>query len=103
MATLPQTATHKAIAALWQRNQPQLLERLAILDRAAVAPALTPGEREEAVSTAHKLAGSLGMFGFHEGTRIARELEQKLETASEDGILPILTAELRAALFPPAS
>ena len=88
------------IAALWQRNQPQVLERLALLDQAA-SDALTPLLQQEAVATAHKLAGSLGMFGFHEGTRLARELEQLFESAQPDPArLATLTTELRRTLFP---
>ncbi len=96
------TSTQKLIAALWQRNQPQVLDRLALLDRAAAAVAtgkLTPFLRDEAAGIAHKLAGSLGMFGFHEGTRVARELELRLECSTPDATaIILLTAELRRAL-----
>ena len=95
-----QAKTQMMIAALWQRSQPQVLERLALLDRAAAGP-LTQTLQQEAAATAHKLAGSLGMFGFHEGTRIARELELQLETDSpETAQLTALTTALREALFP---
>lgn len=103
LKTMPdsaQTKTQLMIAALWQRSQPQVLERLALLDRAAAGP-LTQTLQQEAAATAHKLAGSLGMFGFHEGTRFARELEQQLETESPDPAqLTALAINLRAALFP---
>ena len=90
-----QTSIQKMIAALWQRSQPQVLERLALLDRAATEP-LKPRLRQDAVATAHKLAGTLGMFGFHEGTRLAREFEQHLETPSPDPAhLAALATELR--------
>lgn len=95
-----QSSTQMMIAALWQRNQPEVLARLALLDRAAAEP-LTPELSQQAAATAHKLAGSLGMFGFPEGTRIARALEQHLESTSPDPTrLAILTAELRQTLFP---
>ncbi len=98
-----QTKTQMMIAALWQRNQPQVLERLALLDRAATEP-LNPALQQEAAATAHKLAGSLGMFGFHEGTRLARELEHLLETDSPDQAqLAPLTSALRQTLFPTPS
>ena len=100
MEETEQSATEKMIAVLWQRNRPQILERLALLDRAAIAP-LTPQLRQESVDTAHKLAGTLGMFGFHEGTRLAREIELQLETAAPDQAhLIALAAELRQVLFP---
>jgi hypothetical protein len=41
------------------------------------------------------------MFGFHEGTRKARELEQHLEAPDvHPPTLTTLTAELRQSLFP---
>ncbi len=94
-----QSPIHKSIVALWQRNQPEILDRLAVLDRAAAS--LHPAHRAEAIATAHKLAGSLGMFGFHEGTRIARELELQLESPSPDpDAIKALSDSLRQSLFP---
>ncbi len=87
------------LAPLWQRNLPQLEARLELLDQAAAAEPLTEELRLEAQSVAHKLAGSLGMFGYHEGTRIARELEQALE-AETPAELGQLVQALRASLFP---
>ena len=105
MLDIAQSPAEKQIAALWQRNQPRILERLATLEQAAAASdsgALTPELQLEAASIAHKLAGSLGMFGFHEGTRKARELEQHLEApAVHPATLTTLTAELRQSIFPP--
>ena len=53
-------------------------------------------------STAHKLAGSLGMYGYDEGTRIAREIEVLLggEATPDAARLGDLVAELRRAVFP---
>jgi HPt (histidine-containing phosphotransfer) domain-containing protein len=98
-STQNQSPIHTSIVALWQRNQPQILDRLAVLDRAAAA--LSPAHRAEAIATAHKLAGTLGMFGFHEGTRIARELELHLESPSPDlDVIKALSDSLRHSLFP---
>lgn len=99
-----QSSTKQMIATLWLRNQPQVLERLALLERAAAASVtgtLTPELHREATVIAHNLAGSLGMFGFHEGTRKARELEQHLEApAADPHVFARLAAELRGSLFP---
>ena len=76
-------ATRKLLAGLWDKNLPTLRERLALLDaavNAAAAGTLTAEQRKEAASTAHKLAGSLGMFGYPRGTDLARALEQSFET-----------------------
>jgi HPt (histidine-containing phosphotransfer) domain-containing protein len=94
------------LAAMWLRNRPLVEERLALLDRAAAATAdggLTEELREEASHTAHKLAGSLGMYGYEEGTRIAREIEVLLGDATPDAArLGNKAAELRRAIFPGA-
>ena len=104
MHAATQSSTQQQIAALWQRNQPRILDRLALLDAAAAASSsgvLDPALQQEAAGVAHKLAGSLGMFGFHEGTRMARELEQHLEApAVHPATLTALTAKLRQAIFP---
>jgi HPt (histidine-containing phosphotransfer) domain-containing protein len=66
------------MARIWLKYLPQLGERVATLETAAVALAdgtLTKLGREEASSQAHKLAGVLGTFGLHEGTVLAREAE----------------------------
>ena len=98
--------TASLLAALWLRNLPLVEGRLALLDRAAAAiadGALTEELREEASHTAHKLAGSLGMYGYDEGTRIAREMEALLGEAAPDAArLGSLVAELRRAVFPEA-
>jgi HPt (histidine-containing phosphotransfer) domain-containing protein len=95
--------TQRLIATLWQRNRPNILDRLALLDqaaKAASAQALTPSLRAEAMAVAHKLAGSLGMFGFHDGTRMARELEVHFQCHTPDtDCLLALTIQLRQTLF----
>ena len=86
---------------IWQRNLPQTLERLDVLDLAASSDPLPEDLREQATSIAHKLAGSLGMFGFKEGTRLGRTFEQNLESGTPDrNLLSALSTELRQTLFP---
>jgi HPt (histidine-containing phosphotransfer) domain-containing protein len=96
--------TASLLAALWLRVRPIVEERLVMLDGAATAAAqglLTELQRRDAQGSAHKLAGSLGMYGYDEGTRIARQLEILLEdSAPEAGRLNGLIVELRAAIFP---
>ena len=94
--------TSQLIASLWQRLLPQTTERLALLDHAAAAATtgtLTPALHAEASAIAHKFAGSLGMFGFHEGTRLAAELEHHLDSPHPDPVaLATLTHQLRRSL-----
>ncbi len=94
---------NELLSQIWQQNLPLMRERVACLERwasQAAAVELTPGGRTEASDLAHKLAGSLGMFGYPKGTDIAREMEQLLETeASLDGARFVrLAAELRSVL-----
>ena len=93
-------AVASAIAAIWQRSQPQVRERLALLDRVASTVPLPPELKEEGRATSHKLAGSLGMFGFPEGTQLASLLEQQLEASDPDqAVLAQLALQLRTILF----
>ena len=92
------------LAQLWEKNRPIVEERLATLDRASIAAAtgtLNSDLRREAAQAAHKLAGALGMYGYEEGTRIAREIDALL-SSDVPGVshLDELTARLRMAVFP---
>lgn len=62
---------------LWQQHKSMVFERLAVLEHAAATCLeMDTAGLEEARGAAHKLAGALGTFGFHEGTELARESEQ---------------------------
>lgn len=74
-----------AIAAIWQKSIPQCRARLELLQKAAddlsTSRAIDPEQRSEALDVAHKMAGSLGMFGFSDATEHARAIEMTLEHA----------------------
>jgi HPt (histidine-containing phosphotransfer) domain-containing protein len=103
----PQAAaeTDALIAELWQRHLPTIRERLEILERisgsAAIGP-LSKGDRDEGISISHKFAGSLGMYGYRQGTEIASQMEQLFRSGSpiEPEIILSLTYQLREAIFP---
>ena len=91
------------LSRIWRQNLPIVQDRVVCLERAAehaAAGSLTPERRTEAADTAHKLAGSLGMFGYPQGTDIARAVEEHLEAPGPvlPELLLRLSAELRAAL-----
>jgi HPt (histidine-containing phosphotransfer) domain-containing protein len=96
--------TAALLAALWVKIRPMVEERLALLDAAAAAAAsgaLGETQRTEACGAAHKLAGSLGMYGYDEGTAVARKIEVLLGEAVPDAArLQALNGELRRAVFP---
>ena len=68
-----------ATSRVWEKFQGKMLGQIATLGEAAAA--LTSGNlttelQEQAKQEAHKLAGSLGIFGFMKGSRLAKELEE---------------------------
>ena len=89
-----------AIRAVWQRGKPDVLRRIGLLEEAAVAAHrgdLQEEWRRAAVREAHKLAGSLGTFGFPGGSTIARSIEELLQLPERDhdGRLTTLVAALK--------
>ena len=79
---IQKTTTSARIAQAWaDRFKAVTHERVAILDDFATAVFDNQGNDEshqQARITAHKLAGSLGGFGFPEGSKIAKKIEQIL-------------------------
>ncbi|MBF2051354.1 MAG: response regulator [Elainella sp. C42_A2020_010] len=73
----------KAITArVWQRSKQQFIEHMQILEQAVTGlenDNLTPELRQQAKQAAHKLAGSLGMFGLSNGSDLAKHLEDWLQ------------------------
>ena len=70
---------------LWEQHKASIFERLdGLAQYSATALQLKPDERTEARSLAHKLAGSLGTFGFREGSDWARDSEMILAKDSID-------------------
>jgi HPt (histidine-containing phosphotransfer) domain-containing protein len=91
------------LVTLWQKNLPTLRERLDFLDQIAVTSlsgALPEASRLEALSIAHKLSGSLGMFGYSKGTEIAAKMERILKTPTPDTLATFkaLATDLRKSL-----
>jgi DNA-binding response OmpR family regulator len=69
------------ISQIWLKFKDLAFERLADLESLAIALAdncLSDELHAQARSSAHKLAGSLGCFGFPEGSRIAKQIEKLL-------------------------
>lgn len=69
------------IAKLWLKFKDTAFQRVAILESFTTAinqKIATQELHTEAKSAAHKLAGSLGGFGFAEGSKIAKKIEEIL-------------------------
>jgi HPt (histidine-containing phosphotransfer) domain-containing protein len=86
---LPEDEAEKqASAALtepWDRYKETIMGRVDMLDQAAVAvleASLDDDLRRKAEDEAHKLVGSVGTFGFGEGSEMARKIEYLLQGVS---------------------
>ncbi len=67
---------------LWEKFKDTFLAQVENLVNAAVllsAQALTPEVQLQAKLDAHKLAGSLGVYGYAQGSTLARQIEQLLK------------------------
>jgi DNA-binding response OmpR family regulator/HPt (histidine-containing phosphotransfer) domain-containing protein len=74
------------LTAIWNRHYPQLLDRVASIDRVIAAAedrSLTIEIRHQACHCAHNLAGSLGTFGLPHGSQVAKQLELLLAENTE--------------------
>lgn len=90
-----------AAQTAWEQLNSYTQERLHILDQLVVA--LQTGSasatlRSEARHAAHKLSGSLGMFGFPEGSQIAQNLEALLEDEETSDAVGLLEAIATAVM-----
>jgi DNA-binding response OmpR family regulator/HPt (histidine-containing phosphotransfer) domain-containing protein len=78
----PALTLQHSVSKIWQRTKGVSLARIDVLEQAVQA--LTSGKldrelQQQALQSAHKLAGSLGTFGFEAGSQIARQLETTLQ------------------------
>jgi hypothetical protein len=91
------------LAQLWQKNLPTIRERLDLLDQfgsAAVSGTLEEHTRIDALNIAHKLAGTLGMYGYQQGTEVASKMERILKSPTPETLITLraLAADLRKSL-----
>ena len=71
-----------AIDAIWTRSRDVIMSRVDLIEAAAtslVAASLTESDRVEAQRAAHRLAGTVGTFGFHTASSLARDIELALD------------------------
>jgi diguanylate cyclase (GGDEF)-like protein len=94
--------TLAGIAKIWEQVKEDTNRRVEVLEQAVallLQNKFTDEVHKQAEWEAHKLAGSLGMFGADEGSRLAREIETLLETGvSLDGDRTQRLAQLVTAL-----
>ena len=94
---------NNVLAELWKKNLPTVHERLDLLDKfgaTASSGKIDEASRVEALSIAHKLAGSLGMYGYQQGTEVASQMERILKSPTPETLLTLrsLAVDLRKSL-----
>ncbi|MBD0263931.1 MAG: response regulator [Tolypothrix sp. T3-bin4] len=73
----------ESVNNIWQRNKESFTCQLVLFEQVVaglMSDTLSEQIQHAAKLEAHKMAGSLGSFGFHEGSRLAREIEELLES-----------------------
>jgi diguanylate cyclase (GGDEF)-like protein len=96
----PEQELRSKLSAIWQRCKERVSEQIATIEQ--VAGQRDGANQPLAAQEAHTLAGSLGTFGFAEGSRLSRDMEKIL---AEELIKPKalqklqeLTANLRRSI-----
>ena len=97
------TKIDNVLAQLWKKNLPTVRERLDLLDKFAAAASfgkLDESARVEALNIAHKLAGSLGMYGYQQGTEVASKMESIFKSPTPETLVTLraLSLDLRKSL-----
>ncbi len=72
-----------SVGIVWNRFKGRISEQVAVIEQAYDAylhNSLNPELQENAAREAHTLAGSLGTFGFPEGSKAARKIEKLLKS-----------------------
>jgi diguanylate cyclase (GGDEF)-like protein len=78
MPVLDDPSLDSALAALWQKHRQASLDKISLIETATanvLRSEIDDDAITEATTAAHQLAGSLGIFGFDEGSRAALEAE----------------------------
>ncbi len=78
-----QETLNNSVAEVWKQTKKLTFERLTALEQIIFSvrvSLLDETLRQQAIQNAHKLAGSLGMFGFEEGSKLAKKIELILES-----------------------
>jgi diguanylate cyclase (GGDEF)-like protein len=75
-ANSPEKEVRSKLSDVWHRCKNRISEQILIIEQVSSQLDLTI--QQPAAQQAHSLAGSLGTFGFAEGSRLAREIENIL-------------------------
>lgn len=78
--------TKSRLAKVWKKYQGLSRDRLSTLEKLVtiwLEKGLDEEQQQEGKHAAHKLAGALGVFGFAEGSELARKLEKTFQTCEK--------------------
>ncbi|MBD2604612.1 response regulator [Scytonema hofmannii FACHB-248] len=73
----------ESVNNIWQRSKESFTSQLVLFEQVVAAlmtDTLSRQIQDTAKLEAHKMAGSLGSFGFNEGSRLAHQIEELLES-----------------------
>jgi diguanylate cyclase (GGDEF)-like protein len=104
MSTIPLegVAFESALAMLWQRHRQANVDLISLLEMTTASVLRSEVDVQanlDAAGAAHRLAGSLGTFGFDAGSRAALEAESLLRKPTVDGrLLAEAVTSLRASV-----
>ncbi|MFM2432868.1 MAG: hypothetical protein RLZZ511_4082 [Cyanobacteriota bacterium] len=79
VAASPEQTVRSKLSAVWQRHKNRIGKQITVIEQVTSQPADFT-RHQQASQQAHTLAGALGIFGFAEGSRLAKEMERILAT-----------------------
>ncbi len=99
----PTPSMKSQLNGIWRQNLPIIRDRLDRLDAFVVIANqgdVTPQQHSDALNIAHKMAGSLGIFGFAAAGDVAHDLEVALRSSGPIDTIQLhrLNTSLRLAL-----
>jgi DNA-binding response OmpR family regulator len=74
VATSPEQTVQSKLNTVWQRHKASISQQIAVIEQ-VIAHSPDSALHQQASQQAHTLAGSLGIFGFAEGSRLAKEMD----------------------------
>lgn len=101
--------TITAIAKIWERFKGRVYQQIEGVEEAIIAlstGSLSTELQQQAIQEAHSLAGSLGTFGFPNGSKLARQIEHRfmepdLQSEAVAHLQPLMRALRQAISEPP--
>lgn len=76
----PEQTVRSKLSSIWHQHKDRVSKQIAMIEQVVTSQSADPTIYQQAIQQAHTLAGALGTFGFAEGSRLAKEMEQILAT-----------------------